>query len=201
MNTIKFISTAFLILNIQTLSWADAKTTLIPSVGTIQNLDIVLKKAKEIARMSHCDSQNQLTSEQFHHFPETTPTPNQVINAYAGIDRYANGYAINIDWSSNCNGAKYCNIGRLIIQCDTKIVFSRDNTNKESTRKIALIKGVEGYYTPGLAKGDFWPANLQWSYEGRYYKLESNYIDNQTIFVSMANAVIKECIDKPSVKF
>lgn len=201
MKTIKFISTAFLMLNVQTLSWADAKTTLMPSIGTIQNLDIVLKKAKEIARISHCDSHNQLTSEQFNHFPETASTPTQVIHAYAGIDRYANGYAINIDWSSNCNGAKYCNIGRLIIQCNTKITFSRDNTNQESTHKITLLKGVEGYYTPGLAKGDFWPANLQWLYNGLYYKLESNYIDNQTIFVSMANAVIKERIDKHTVKF
>ncbi len=178
---------AWFLLTIHPQLWASMRVSFQPAKEAIQNLDQTLEGLnKTLQKTQFCLRQgaHQAT---IIHFPQTIPLLKENIKAYASFSPYGNGYAINIDATANCHGVNFCNLGRLIVQCHTNIIKVTDHT----TSLVNLSNGIQGYFTPGLAKADYWPANLQWQSHQRHYTLEWRHLDNQKAFMQMANSLIE----------
>lgn len=147
---------------------------LVPARDYIQNLDQTLQQAKK---------DSAVTVE----FPTVIPKPTKIKKYFASYDETSkqNGFAymINVDSTSDCHGVKYCNIGVVSARSDSKIDMMTDKENKVITTKVMLADGLDGYYTPGHAMGDFFPASIQW-------------LDNKVLYTITWNADVgsKEAI-------
>lgn len=131
--------------------------------GNIQNLNTVLEKVRKI-------TQNNAIN-----FPENIPASNASIKLYANLDKYNNtGYVINIDATPDCQGAKYCNIGNLVIQ---------PNQVKSNDKKIRYTKASVG--------ADYWPTTLQWHDGQILYTLSWRDADKNSLLL-IANSTIKQ---------
>lgn len=129
--------------------------------------------------------------------PAFIPKPTGVKKYFASLDanshQYGFEYMINVDSTSNCHGAKYCNVAILSAQKTDKVDMMKDKNNKAITKAVMMADGTNAYYTPGHAMGDFFPASIQWVDNKVLYKITWNAgkesaSDMQDYLVTMANS-------------
>ena len=158
---------------------------LVNAVDQIQNLAKTLKQVKSEAKVPVL-------------FPEVVPQSSDKKKYFANRDltMTQNGYSywINVDSTAKCNGVKYCNIGNFIARKDAAPEQFVDRDNKPITENVKLAKDTQGYFTPGHAQGDFFPANIQWMTKGVLYSLtwskDMAKNDEKNSMVAMANSAI-----------
>jgi hypothetical protein len=101
-------------------------------------------------------------------------------------------YRINIDRKKKCNGAHYCNIGTLQVENKGQPQIFHDRNGKKITYPVKLALNYIGYFTPGHAMADYWPAMLQWRDNSTMYTITWN-IDpkkERVAIINMANSII-----------
>lgn len=127
-------------------------------------------------------------------FPTSFP-PNTKLTTYfasSDLSQVSNGisYTINIDSTKDCHGVHYCNIGYISAKKDANPQVYYDMANRKITEPIILAHKIKGYYTPGHAMGDFFPANIQWQENGVLYAISWN--TTAAIIRNMANSAINK---------
>ncbi|MHB1949426.1 MAG: hypothetical protein ACYCQI_15085 [Gammaproteobacteria bacterium] len=99
-------------------------------------------------------------------FPAFIPKPETGKKYFASLDenspQYGFEYMINIDSTPDCHGVKYCNIGIISARKADHVEIVKDRKNKMITTPVMLADGIDAYFTPGHAMGDYFPANIQW---------------------------------------
>ncbi len=106
-------------------------------------------------------------------FPQGVPIGSKVVHYYASDDKNPKGYLfrINVDTTAKCQGAHYCNIGSVSAELrgNPQIYYGTDN--KRLTQPMDLDHGIEGFYTPGHAMGDYWPPMIEWRQGNLLYRM------------------------------
>lgn len=134
-----------------------AENDAINDMVNTDNYIIGYNKAVEQAKkMSHINVE----------FPTFIPKSKTEKKYYASFDansqKYGFEYMINIDSTPDCHVVKYCNIGIFSARKTEKIEMMKDKKNNVITKPVMLADGIDAYFTPGHAMGDFFPANIQW---------------------------------------
>lgn len=110
--------------------------------------------------------QAKKTSHTHVEFPAFIPKPEAGKKYFANLDenatQYGFEYMINVDSTPDCHGVKYCNVGIISARKSDQVEMVKDKKNKMITKPIMLADGINAYYTPGHAMGDYFPANIQW---------------------------------------
>lgn len=177
--------TSVLLIAMQSAAYS-APIKWVSATSAIQNLEATLAKTNTMIEADKRFTQKQPTS--MVSFPSQVPVTNADNKLYANVDKYAdNGYVINVDASADCAGAHYCNTGSLVIQKDQKVVV-----DKKATAKTTLTNGIQGYFTHGGAKADYWPATIQWRNGTILYTLGWKDIEDKKAYIKMANSVIEQ---------
>lgn len=141
----------------------DMTKQMMNSNDHIKNLDQVLTQVKKDTNQTPV-------------FPAVIPKTSKSYYASSDATSQQNGfnYMINIDSTPDCNGAKYCNVGRVSAQKGTQPDLMKDKNNKQVTVPITLADGTQAFYTPGHAMGDYFPANVQWVDQNTIYMITWN---------------------------
>lgn len=157
----------------------DAINRMVRANDYIANYDKVVEQAK---KSSH------ITVE----FPAFIIKPKSGKKYYASFDensqQYGFEYIINIDSTPDCHGVKYCNVGMISARKSDQIEMMKDKKNKTITKSVMLADGINAYYTPGHAMGDFFPANIQWTDGKALYTISWNGENESAI--SMRNYLV-----------
>lgn len=145
---------------------ADTLASMVDPDSYIQNITKVLSYAKK---------QSKVQVE----FPAIIPRPRADRKYFASLDENTaklNGFSywINIDATSDCQGVKYCNVGIFTAQKNGKIQVMTDRSNRVITRRIMLADGLDAYFTPGHAMGNFFPSTIQWVDDNVLYTISWN---------------------------
>lgn len=147
----------------------------------ISNLDTVIAKIKKSSKVSVV-------------VPATLPDKQETKIYFASADLAAQqvgiDYSINFSAIEDCNGAKYCNLGYIRAESNKKPEWRTDRSNKKITIPVQLSHNIKGYYTPGHAAGDYWPADIQWSMRGVLYTL--SWDTDKNTLIKMANSAITD---------
>ena len=124
--------------------------------------------------VSHAKKVSQVTVE----FPTFIPKPKSAKKYYASFDensrQYGFEYMINIDETPDCHGVKVCNIGIISARKSDEINMMKDRKNKLITKPVMLADGINAYFTPGHAMGDYFPADIQWKDGAAVYMISWN---------------------------
>jgi hypothetical protein len=127
-------------------------------------------------------------------FPTTIPVNSKQKKYFASSDlsqaNQGNSYTINIDSTKDCHGIHYCNLGYVSAKKDANWQLYSDMANKNITVPITLAHHIKGYFTPGHAMGDYFPANIQWKENDVLYTISWDTTD--TVILNMANSAIKQ---------
>jgi hypothetical protein len=121
-------------------------------------------------------------------FPSSTPK----IKYYPFVKITNSGYIIYLDATKDCGGVHACNIGMVSAEIAGNPIIYYDMNNKELTEAVKLANNLKGYYTPGHAMGDYWPANIVWRDRNVLYSITWQLdpkIERATI-IAMANSMI-----------
>jgi hypothetical protein len=133
-------------------------------------------------------------------FPTKIPVSDKTPKLYSSYSSYFTNpdfkkyWTINVDASSDCNGAHYCNIGALAAEKDGKLESSYEAAPKIKRMKqiIKLQNGSTAYFTPGHAEADFHSTMIEWQSKDVLYKLTWNIRsgDEKAIITKMANSAL-----------
>jgi hypothetical protein len=128
-------------------------------------------------------------------FPAVIPKTKQ--SYFASYDtnskQYGFSYMINVDSTADCHGVKYCNVGIVSAKENAEIDKMKNRSNKVITTKVMLADGMDAYYTPGHAMGDYFPASIQWMDNKVLYMISWNIDskaakDSKALLITMANS-------------
>lgn len=127
-------------------------------------------------------------------FPASIPAPSPSVVYYASqnlnLPNKTIKYIISVDSSPQCNGASYCNVGAVMAQS----AVAPKVDPKLGTQSVTLANDLVGFYTPGHAEGDYFPAKLQWLDNTVLYTLiwrmpaGLTQAQEQQTFIQMANS-------------
>ncbi|MDF3055004.1 MAG: hypothetical protein K0Q74_911 [Gammaproteobacteria bacterium] len=121
--------------------------------------------------------------------PRDTEHKKYYLSSEALIHGENRGYIINVGYTPDCNGARFCMVGYLSAEKGAKLEMAQDMDGKVITVPVKLANNVEGYYTPGHAMGSYFPPTLQW-YEGDVLYIlswDEKLADKNTL-IMMANS-------------
>ncbi|MEO8402754.1 MAG: hypothetical protein ABI597_13365 [Gammaproteobacteria bacterium] len=167
------------ILTLTSVDACAAQTTMRPTTNYINNLDAVLKNAKNNSNMSVI-------------FPAEVPTSH--VKLYASETSRSDFWAIYIDSTADCNGAHFCNVGYIMAQNKGKIeqiYFDMKTHTKIKKQSIMLADGLPAVYTPGHAEGDWHNPSLEWKLDDVAYMLTwQNGVNIKKALVTMANSAM-----------
>lgn len=126
-------------------------------------------------------------------FPKVIPKPDKKYYAHADLTYQRNNtdYVINIDFTKDCKGGKYCNIGYIRAEKNQPIQKYEDMERKNITIPVVLANHKEAYFTPGHPAGDYFPPTIQWQENGVLYTISWNgnlNQDEKTTLMEMANS-------------
>ena len=161
------------------------------SSKAISNMTETLAEAKTKIKYTKAFSDEKLSGTVVA-FPKKIPFYNKPSYSHFIILKSGSDYAIEVANSTACNLSKTCVLGSLIFQGQANPTIYYDRENREATSRVILHQGIHGYYTPGLAMADFWPAKLEWRYREVLYTLTWSNLDDKQAFVIMANSIIDQ---------
>lgn len=107
-------------------------------------------------------------------FPTEIPKNPTLKQLYAYVDPSQVGknfYTVDIDSTSACHGAHYCNVGTFQVSTTGQPQNYTDMNNKNLTQVINLSSTQKAYYTPGHAMADYFPPTLEWRDANYFYQL------------------------------
>lgn len=191
MKQLKFFVLGFSVLALTQFSTAIAAShfKLVNAKQSIENLDKALAKAKSSIHYTQSFSDKPLATSSFVAFP--LKVPQEASKMYASFESTDNNAGITIDSTSDCKGAKFCNLGELSFQADANPMIYFDRNNKQATSMVSLNKNIQGFYTRGFAMADYSPAKIQWRNKEILYTLTWK-IEDKNAFIEMANSVINQ---------
>lgn len=148
--------------------------------NTITGLDEAISAAKTTSHLSVV-------------FPAEVPTSANKL--YASENSRKDFWAIQIDSTSTCHGAHFCNIGTITGKAKGTInemymdMKSKKQIQKES---VMLADGTSAYFTPGHAEADWHNPSLEWQFKDISYSLTWAITndDAQKILITMANSAM-----------
>jgi hypothetical protein len=184
---LNFIRSTLLIMSfIFSCSAWSANSALVPATSVIKNLDQTLTTIKN-------DGNKTVV------FPTLIPPAKNLKQLFSSSDLTlkAQGFAyiINADATPTCNGAHYCNIGSLTAKTKGEPRMYKDRQDKVITVPVKLANGIQGFFTPGHAMGDYWAPTIEWKNNNMLYSLRWNAkvsgMSEQEMMVAMANSAIQ----------
>ncbi len=155
----------------------NTQVPLISATEAIQNLSDAVNTAKK-------DSNARVV------FPQLVPKASKPY--FASVDATAKtrgaSYVINIDKTKTCNGVHVCNVGYVQAELRGNPQIYYDINNKEITEPVMLANHIKGYFTPGHAMGDFFPASIQWRDRDVLYSI--TWQTDRDTMIKIANSAI-----------
>lgn len=97
-------------------------------------------------------------------------------------------YAITVDLTPDCNGAKYCTIGLIAADKNQQPQIHAAINGPDLTESVMLTSTLRGYYTPAHAEADFWPAMIEWRVKDVLYKIswKTNNNNDKNLLIKLA---------------
>jgi len=125
-------------------------------------------------------------------FPSGAGLP-EVVPSFIYAD--SNSYAYNLDYGADCMGAGACHYGTFTAAANsTGAIISMNGFpfNSGTAQKVALDRGITGYFMDSTCGASCSDATIWWMYNGYQYSLGLKASRDQVI--AMANAAINNSI-------
>lgn len=162
----------------------------------LAHFNTALDQAKSKIDFPENMSNKKRAAASFVAFPQWIPTIQGKAYAHFIVLQDKRRYAIEAASDPVCDLRKTCLLGSLSLEWGGNPTIYYDRENREKTKRLLLHRGVFGYYTPGFAMADFWPARLEWRYHEVLYTLTWQSVENQGAFVRMANSILDQVNSK-----
>ncbi len=104
----------------------------------------------------------------------------------------ADAYELSLDYGAECQGAGACHYGSLAgvkVDSDTPVSTTNFEFDAARAQKIALNKGVEGYFVEALCGATCDDAKVFWIYNGVQYMVGLKGADQGAV-VELANTTL-----------
>ncbi|NJO40441.1 MAG: hypothetical protein HC769_16840 [Cyanobacteria bacterium CRU_2_1] len=117
-------------------------------------------------------------------FPDAIP---QMAETYVNGHATANGYALNFDYTSTCNGSTACHFGGISAEGNESLAVPEPRPGRDAIEPVELADGSRGYFVNTC--GAYCTAVVTWESEGVLYQV---HIKNgrQDEVLELANSAI-----------